>query len=177
MPLSDEDMYRIMGPTSMAPDEIGTLKSKEPEKTYYYWEKFYNLVCELKKKITTTPNIIISIGKGGSIPGVILAEHYNINNLNFGLKSYSGYNRNTIFEYQSIPDYESLRDANVLLIDDIADSGETLLYAVNKLRQNFCERFQTATVFYKTGSKFKPDYFAEEVPKDLWIVQPWEFIK
>lgn len=175
MPLSDEDMYKIMGPSSMAPDEIKNVN--EPVKKRFYWEKYYKLVCKLKEQINTTPNIIISIGKGGSIPGVILAEHYDINNLNFGLKSYSGYNRNTIFEYQSLSDYSVLQQANILLVDDIADSGETLLYAVNKLRQNFCERIETATVFYKTGSKFKPDYFAEEVPKNIWIMQPWEFIE
>ena len=175
MPLSDEDMYRIMGPTSMAPDELGKIKqSTRPKKQYYSWDHFHTLVGEIKKKVKTTPNIIVSIGKGGSIPGVILAEAFECNNLNLGLKSYKGQERGTIHEYQGIKCFEGLRDANILIVDDIADSGETFKYAVNKFLGNGCERIETASVFYKPCSKFKPDSYAEEVEETTWIVQPWE---
>lgn len=144
------------------------------KKTFYSWDHFHTLVGEIKKKVQTTPNIIVSIGKGGSIPGVILAEMFECNNLNLGLKSYKGETRGDIHEYQSIKCFDGLRDANILIVDDIADSGETLKYAVNKFKGNGCERVQTASVFYKPCSKFKPDYFAEEVEETTWIVQPWE---
>lgn len=174
MPLSDKDMYVIMGPTSMAPDELGKIKKQEPKKVFYSWEHFHTLVSEIKKKVQTTPNIIVSIGKGGSIPGVILAEMFECTNLNLGLRSYKGETRGDIHEYQSIKCFEGLRDANILIVDDIADSGETFKYAVKKFLGNGCERVQTASVFYKPCSKFKPDYYAEEVDETTWIVQPWE---
>ena len=161
------------GPTSMSPDEIGKVK-KENSKAYYSWEHFHVLVGEIKKQVKITPDIIVSIGKGGSIPGVILAEHYGINNLNLGLKSYSKQNRGTILEYQSLPLNDTLRDMRILLVDDIADSGETFVYSVNKLRGSFCDNVQTSSVFYKPCSKYKPDYIGLEVEADTWIVQPWE---
>lgn len=173
MPLSDEDMYKIMGPSSVAPDELQYL----PKKKYYSWEHFHTLVGEVKKKIQITPNIIVSIGKGGSIPGVILAEMFECNNLNLGLRSYKGQSRGDIHEYQSIKCFDGLRDANILIVDDIADSGETFQYAWRKFIGNGCERVQTASVFYKPCSKFKPDYFAEEVEERTWIVQPWELME
>ena len=46
------------------------------KKQYYSWEHFHSLVNEVKKQIKVTPNIVVSIGKGGSIPGVILAEAF-----------------------------------------------------------------------------------------------------
>lgn len=144
------------------------------KKAYYSWDHFHQLVGEVKKKIETTPNIIVSIGKGGSIPGVILAEMFECNNLNFGLKSYKGQERGTIHEYQSIMCFDGLRDANILIVDDIADSGETFKYAVNKFKGNGCERIETASVFYKPCSKFKPDVYADEVDESIWIVLPWE---
>lgn len=144
------------------------------KKQHYSWDHFHTLVGEIKRKVQTTPNIIVSIGKGGSIPGVILAEMFECNNLNLGLKSYKGKERGDIHEYQSIKCFDGLRDANILIVDDIADSGETLKYAVSKFRGNGCEKIQTASVFYKPCSKFKPDYFAEEVDETTWIVQPWE---
>ena len=163
-----------MGPTSMSPDELGKIKKQIPKKAFYSWDHFHQLVGEIKKKVDKTPNIIVSIGKGGSIPGVILAEMFECNNLNLGLKSYKGQNRGDIHEYQGIKCFDGLRDANILIVDDIADSGETFKYAVNRFIGNGCERVQTASVFYKPCSKFKPDYYAEVVDETTWIVQPWE---
>jgi hypothetical protein len=164
-----------MGPTSMAPDELGEIKrSKEPKKKFYSWDHFHTLVGEIKKQVSTKPNIIVSIGKGGSIPGVILAEMFDCNNLNLGLKSYKGQTRGNIHEYQPIICFDGLRDLNILIVDDIADSGETFEYAVGKFKGNGCERVETASVFYKPCSKFKPDSYAEEVEETTWIVQPWE---
>lgn len=151
-----------------------TEKFNMSKKAFYSWEHFHTLVNEVKKKIEVTPNIIVSIGKGGSIPGVILAEMFECTNLNLGLRSYKGETRGDIHEYQGIKCYEGLRDANILIVDDIADSGETLQYAWRKFIGNGCERVQTASVFYKPCSKFKPDYYAEEVDEKTWIVQPWE---
>lgn len=144
------------------------------KKHFYSWEHFHQLVGEVKKKIKIAPNIIVSIGKGGSIPGVILAEMFECTNLNLGLRSYKGETRGDIHEYQGIKCFEGLRDANILIVDDIADSGETFRYARRKFIGNGCERVQTASVFYKSCSKFKPDYYAEEVDEKVWIVQPWE---
>jgi len=148
--------------------------SNVSNKQTYSWETFHNLVSRLKERISVTPNIIISIGKGGSIPGVILAEMFECNNLNLGLKSYKGQSRGQIFEYQSLNEYGGLRDANILIVDDIADSGETFRYATNKFLGHGCEHIKTASVFYKPCSAFKPDFYAEEVTSNTWIVQPWE---
>jgi hypoxanthine phosphoribosyltransferase len=164
-----------LGPTSMSPDELGEIKNNI-KKQSYSWDHFHSLVCELKKQIEVAPNIIVSIGKGGSIPGVILAEMFECNNLNLGLRSYNGQQRDIIHEYQEISNFEGLRDLNILIVDDIADSGETLKYAVTKFTGNGCENLKTASVFYKTCSKFKPNYYAEDVEENIWIVQPWELV-
>lgn len=158
-----------MSPTSVAPDEILHIKQH-----CYTWNRFHELVHAVKKQINIAPNLIVSIGKGGSIPGVVLAEMFECNNINLGLKSYKGGHRGNIHEYQSIGCFNGFRDANILIVDDLADSGETFLYAVKKFKGNGCEKIRTASVFYKPCSKFKPDYFAEEVDSKTWIVQPWE---
>lgn len=172
-----------MGPTSMSPDELGSLKKQDnnmtensqPKKQFYDWLIYHKLVDKLKEQINQKPNIIVSIGKGGSIPGVILAEHFDTNNLNLGLKSYNNFNQSKMIEYQPLPSYESLRGANILLVDDLADTGETFKYALDKFKQNKVEYVKTASVFKKKESTFTPDYFVEEVPSYVWIVQPWEF--
>jgi hypoxanthine phosphoribosyltransferase len=153
-----------------------TTENNMIKKVKYSWDHYHSLVIELAKKISPIPNIIVSIGKGGLIPGVILAEMFECNNLNLGLKSYKGQQRESIHEYQGLNGYEGLKDANILIVDDLTDSGETFKYAVNKFIGNGCERITTASVFYKPCSIFKPDYYALESDKNLWIVHPWEDI-
>lgn len=145
----------------------------EPKKQHYDWNTYHQLVQKLQKLIVLKPEIIVSIGKGGSIPGVILAEHYNIKNLNLGLASYSNYEQSEILEYQSI-DPSLYRDHKILVVDDLADSGKTFQYVLKKFKQHFCDHVQTASVFFKSNSNYKPDYFAEQVDHEKWIVQPWE---
>ena len=144
------------------------------KKIKFSWDDVHNFVLDIAAKVKKNPNIIVSIGKGGLIPGTILAEHFECNNLNLGLKSYIGQERNTIHEYQSIEHFVALQDANILIVDDIADSGKTFQYAVTKFKGYGCERLETASVFYKPCSKFKPDYFSQTIDSDSWIVQPWE---
>lgn len=151
-----------------------TTEKFQIKKEHYSWDLYHSLVIQLKRKVSKTPNIIVSIGKGGSIPGIILAEIFKCNNLNLGLKSYKGQIRGEIHEYQGLNNYEALRDANILIVDDLVDSGETFQYAVDKFIGNGCERIETASIFYKNCSKFKPDHYVEEVDNNIWIVHPWE---
>ncbi len=58
-----------------------------------------------------------------------------------------------------------------LIIDDIADSGRTLLhYTENDTQFN---KYYISTMFYHERSLVKPDFFKFE-KKDNWIVFPWE---
>jgi len=61
----------------------------------------------------------------------------------------------------------------VLVVDDIADSGETLAFIMNYLKENFPEiEFASVTLFYKKTSIYKPDYWVNEA--SAWIEFFWE---
>jgi hypoxanthine phosphoribosyltransferase len=145
-----------------------------PSKEYFSWEYYHTLVNELCKQIEPTPNIIVGIGKGGLVPGIILAETFECTLLNYGLRSYEGQNSSKIIEYQPIQNFDAMKDANVLIVDDIADTGNTFEHVVSQFKKNNCKNITTASVFYKPKSKFKPDCIAREMENDIWIVQPWE---
>lgn len=64
----------------------------------------------------------------------------------------------------------------VLLVDDLADSGQTLQALCAHL-QSFCPQIlqlKTAVVWVKPSSVFRPDFAAEYLKSDTWIVQPFE---
>ena len=58
-----------------------------------------------------------------------------------------------------------------LIIDDIADSGRTLIhYTSNDTQFN---KYYISTMFYHNRSMVKPDFYKFE-KNDKWIVFPWE---
>jgi len=56
-----------------------------------------------------------------------------------------------------------LKNEDVLIVDDIADTGHTLCAYAN---------YKIATLHYKPTSKIRPDFFAKETTD--WIQYPWE---
>lgn len=56
-----------------------------------------------------------------------------------------------------------------IVIDDIADSGETL----KKITEGI-DCLLTVTLHWKEKSIIKPDIYITEAPEETWIVYPWE---
>ena len=67
--------------------------------------------------------------------------------------------------FVSIDNIKLISRYELLIIDDIADSGETLeQYKI----------YQTAVLHYKFQSIHIPTFYAEEVDNTDWIVYPFE---
>ena len=61
----------------------------------------------------------------------------------------------------------------VLVVDDIADSGKTLEYVMQYLRESHpLVEFQSATLFYKKTSAYEPHFWINEAKE--WIDFFWE---
>tara|TARA_Y100001972_G_scaffold115647_1_gene152603 strand:- start:324 stop:722 length:399 start_codon:yes stop_codon:yes gene_type:complete len=116
------------------------------KKVYISWDEVYDMLDVVAKKVSAKS--VSGIPRGGSLLAILYSHRYNI-------------------EYRSAP---IVGDPNQLIIDDIADSGETL-----KLWQKEFKDSIFATLHYKNISKVKPDIFAKEIEEDYgWIVYPWE---
>ena len=64
-------------------------------------------------------------------------------------------------------------NTKVLVLDDIADSGETLQNIMELLEDKYPQvEFLSATLFYKKTSKYKPDFWVQEANE--WIEFFWE---
>ena len=67
----------------------------------------------------------------------------------------------------------------VLLVDDIADSGESLVFASQRIR-DFAPKvakIDTATIHYKPKSIVEPNFIGKKIENDVWIVYPWESLE
>jgi uncharacterized protein len=64
----------------------------------------------------------------------------------------------------------------VLLVDDLVDSGKTLERVGVHLKQHYqsvCE-VKSAVIWYKACSQVKPDFYVQYLPSNPWIHQPFE---
>jgi hypoxanthine phosphoribosyltransferase len=67
---------------------------------------------------------------------------------------------------------DTVANKKILLVDDIADTGNSMLFARDLMINKKVSEVKTATLHFKPWSKIKPDYYIEESQK--WIVYPWE---
>ncbi|MEX2682375.1 MAG: phosphoribosyltransferase [Candidatus Sigynarchaeota archaeon] len=63
---------------------------------------------------------------------------------------------------------------NVLLVDDISDTGRTFEYMKASIERLGFRRVYTASLVLKSYSAFIPDFVAEKDDTRDWIVFPWE---
>ncbi len=143
------------------------------DKYYYGYEEFLQDIRTLRKQIEEyRPDTLLAIARGGLTMGHFLANAMDTRRL-FALNSihYEGNRKLDTLEIFNIPD---LSDAKkVLLLDDIADSGETLLAVLHQLEELYPEvEFKVATLFYKPDSLLQPDFMIKEAP--AWIDFFWE---
>ena len=64
----------------------------------------------------------------------------------------------------------------VLLVDDLVDSGKTMQEVMEHLRQRYpgIIEVRSAVIWKKGCSVFTPDYWADDLPHNPWIHQPFE---
>ena len=67
----------------------------------------------------------------------------------------------------------TIRGRNVLVVDDVSDSGESLLLIKKYLHSKSPKNLKVAATFVKPWSKLMPDYFTGST--ESWIIFPWEY--
>jgi len=118
--------------------------------------RFHTLLSRLSVRILENRkedfDFLYGIPRGGLVPAVYLSHALDI-------PLWTG--------------FEKQYPKRLLVVDDIADTGKTLLDMRLNTPSDMLVRM--ATVFYKRRSVVEPDFY-EEVT-DKWIVFPWEDVK
>jgi hypoxanthine phosphoribosyltransferase len=142
------------------------------------WSEIEKLVKSLAKQINKKYDVIIGINRGGLIPSVMLSHLTKIRHGVTTIESYQGKKKSrqhkTSLHISMIGELGPT--SRVLLVDDIADSGESLIEVIKVLHKLGCTEgnVDTATLHYKAQSKFKPTFYGKEVPNYDWLNYPWE---
>ena len=141
------------------------------------WDQSYHMTFYLFEKITEDgfyPDIIVGIARGGWIPARLLADFYgNRRTANIKIEFYDNTTKATDDPIITQEISENVEGKIVLVVDDVADSGKSLVAAVEHIKQMKPLELRTATLYFKKHSIIKPDYYIKET--QAWIVYPWEY--
>jgi len=140
---------------------------------YYAYEDFKKDTKSLINEVKNfEAQVIVGIARGGLTLAHSMAEGLAIREVQtLRTELYDGTCKRdelTIFDTCSFKNVKK-----VLVVDDIADSGETLLAIMKHFREKYSEiEFKSAHLFYKKTSLYEPHFWINEA--DDWIDFFWE---
>ena len=138
------------------------------------WNEFHSLSLLLAQKILKSNkpiDEIVAIARGGLSLGLILTDFLQKPISTITIQSYTDIKKQGLVRITSKLG-RPIRDKNILLVDDISDSGKTFARAISYLGAFRPTSIITAALFYKPHSSFLPDFFAKKT--DRWILLPHE---
>jgi hypoxanthine phosphoribosyltransferase len=71
----------------------------------------------------------------------------------------------------------SVRGKDVLVIDDIADTGGSISRAHEYVTERDAASVRTATLQLLGTSEFEPEFVGERLETWTWVVYPWNFVE
>jgi len=140
------------------------------------WCDVQLLAEELADKIVCSgfqPDLIVAVSRGGFHPARILCDQLDFRRLaSLQVEYYKGIGETREEPEIVFPVNADVKGLNLLVVDDVADTGGSLVAVRNYLKELEAETIMIATLHYKPGSVYEPDFFVGETR--AWIVYPWE---
>lgn len=140
---------------------------------YYPYEEFKTDTNNLIKQVNDfKPESILGIARGGLTLAHAISEGLGLRDVQtIRTELYDEKDKRESISIFGECDFKDIK--RVLVVDDIADSGQTLNFILDVLvKQNPDIEFKTATLFYKKTSIYEPHFWINEA--NDWIDFFWE---
>lgn len=144
------------------------------DKIHYTWKDIDAAVAKIIPTLKVQPELIVGIARGGLVPAVMFSH-----SLNIPLEVLYWSTRD--FQQQRIDQLKMLAGLNkrILFVDDLVDSGKTLIQIKKAIEDNCPEmQYEAATLIYNMGQRdCEPDYYADIIDRrtdERWIVFAYE---
>jgi|TARA_Y100000590_G_scaffold20222_1_gene23628 hypoxanthine phosphoribosyltransferase len=150
------------------------------------WKKYNFIVEKLAIQIFQSgfkPDILIGIMRGGAPIIDVLSRIFKLKCAYLAVESYSGKDiedqqGELVFSREMSSTIQDMK-GNILLCDDLSDTGVTLNKSIDWLKKypplkGKIKDIKTAVLWKKKDSTFEPDFCAQKLNSNPWIVQPFE---
>ena len=115
------------------------------KKVFLTWEDINLLLDKINEQVVDKVRYVTGVPRGGTILAILYSHRFEV-------------------EYMERP---SPHYPDMLVIDDIADTGHTLKEASQL-------KFITSTLAMRVGSIVTPRLYGELITDQRWLVFPWE---
>ncbi|MDQ2055330.1 MULTISPECIES: phosphoribosyltransferase [Halobellus] len=146
------------------------------------WEYIYGLCRDVSDQVKTAdfePDVVVALARGGWFAGRCICDFLGLDDLtSLKMEHYVG-----TAEKADEPEVRypmpkgSVEGKDVLIIDDIADTGGSIERAYEYVTDRDAGEVRTATLQLLQTSEFEPDFVGERLEEWTWIVYPWNFIE
>ncbi|WP_370573557.1 phosphoribosyltransferase [Methanomethylovorans sp.] len=147
------------------------------------WDYIYDLCRKVANDVKASgyePDIIIALARGGWFAGRVLCDFLGMDDLtSLKIEHYTG----TAVTAGSGPQIKyplsdsAVKNKNVLIVDDIADTGKSMLHSKEYVLTQDPKSVRTATLQYLDTSEMEPDFIGERLEEWAWVIFPWNFIE
>ena len=143
------------------------------------WEEVVEWCRELAEKIEASgwrPDLIVAIARGGYVPARLLCDFLDIHELlSLQVLHWGKAAEITAKAHVKYPYEIDLSGKKILLVDDIVDTGDSVIVAKNFILEKWkpSELKTAAMQWISPVAKIKPDYYVDEVKEWIWYQYPW----
>ena len=144
-----------------------------PDLHFVHWDQFHQMGFDLAKQLKEfRPEscTIVSVSRGGHALARILSDFLKLPIFSVSIQSYTNLQQNEIRITQELN--VNLRGRHVLLVDEVIDSGKTLVRALEYLEDFELESVTSVAMHVKPHAIRKSDFYVSELSE--WIVYPYE---
>ncbi|WP_231184660.1 phosphoribosyltransferase [Haladaptatus sp. DYF46] len=146
------------------------------------WDYIYSLCRDVSEQVKASdfePDVIVALARGGWFAGRCICDFLGLDDLtSLKMEHYVGAAKKSSEPEVRYPMPEgSVKGKDVLIIDDIADTGGSLKHACEYVEDRDAGEIRTATLQLLQTSEFEPDYIGERLEEWAWMVYPWNFIE
>jgi len=144
------------------------------------WDYLHKACKRVVKKMKGDgfkPDIVIALSRGGFVPARNLCDMLIVKDLVSIKVDHWGITANKDGKAKiRYPLDADLTGKKVLIVDDITDTGDSMIISADFIKGLNPTEIRTATALHIKTSKFKPDYYGEEIDWK-WVVFPWNYVE
>lgn len=117
--------------------------------------------------------LLVGISRGGLVPLRLICDYLTTNQVStLGVRFYEDIGKTSVVPDVFFPVQGNVRDRDIILIDDISDTGQSLIAAKAHLVEKGASKIVVAAICMKPHTELVPDIFVTET--SVWVIFPWE---
>ncbi|CAN5200598.1 phosphoribosyltransferase [soil metagenome] len=149
---------------------------------YVTWDEYHEMIEDLAVRVLESDwefDQLLCLARGGLRIGDVFSRIFPKPLAILTTSSYrenAGTEQSTLIISENFTSTHPELGKRVLLIDDMADSGKTIVQVIDALKMKYphIEEIRTAVLWHKGRSIYTPDYAVQVLPTNPWIHQPFE---